>query len=162
MTPKSRSTICVRAAAPGDADVIARLHATLFDDAWTKESVAALMDRPGAHPVLAIERATSRACGFGLAQMAADEAEILSIGVATASQQNGVGGILLLSLHRAVAAAGGTKLFLDVAEDNAAARALYRRCGYVEVGRRRGYYARPAARIDAILMRAELAVTVRD
>jgi GNAT superfamily N-acetyltransferase len=55
------------------------------------------------------------------------------------------------------AAHGATRLFLEVAEDNAAARALYAAGGFVTVGRRRGYYARrlgPA--VDALTMRRDL------
>jgi Acetyltransferases len=37
-------------------------------------------------------------------------------------------------------ASGAQSLFLEVAEDNAAALGLYRSLGFVEVGRRPGYY----------------------
>ena len=42
--------------------------------------------------------------------------------------------------------------FLEVAEDNAAARALYRAAGWNETGRRRGYYPRPGGALDAITL----------
>ena len=44
---------------------------------------------------------------------------------------------------------GAASMHLEVAEDNAAARSLYRKLGYEESGRRRGYYSGG----DAILMR---------
>ena len=45
-------------------------------------------------------------------------------------------------------------MFLEVATGNAAALALYARAGFVEVGRRRRYYADLA---DALVLRARLA-----
>jgi ribosomal-protein-alanine N-acetyltransferase len=52
---------------------------------------------------------------------------------------------------------GARRIYLEVAEDNAAARALYAAEGFEPIGRRRGYYARregPA--VDAITMRREV------
>jgi ribosomal-protein-alanine N-acetyltransferase len=44
-------------------------------------------------------------------------------------------------------------MFLEVATGNAAALALYRREGFVEVGRRRRYYADAS---DALVLRVNL------
>jgi ribosomal-protein-alanine N-acetyltransferase len=50
-----------------------------------------------------------------------------------------------------------SQLFLEVAEDNAPARALYAQAGFEEVGRRKGYYARPqSAAVDALVLRRRL------
>jgi ribosomal-protein-alanine N-acetyltransferase len=46
-------------------------------------------------------------------------------------------------------------VILEVAADNPAARALYARAGFREVGRRRNYYRRPARRADALILRWE-------
>ena len=48
---------------------------------------------------------------------------------------------------------GGRAMFLEVATGNAAALALYRREGFVEVGRRRRYYADAS---DALVLRVNL------
>jgi ribosomal-protein-alanine N-acetyltransferase len=57
------------------------------------------------------------------------------------------------------AARGATRLFLEVADDNAAALALYARAGFSEAGRRPGYYARPdGVRQDALILALNLAV----
>ena len=48
-------------------------------------------------------------------------------------------------------------MFLEVAEDNIAALALYHRAGFAAVGRRRGYYHRAgAAPVDAQVLRLDL------
>lgn len=50
-------------------------------------------------------------------------------------------------------AASTKRLFLEVAEDNRAALALYRSLGFSEVGRRKRYYERPgAAAVDALVL----------
>jgi [ribosomal protein S18]-alanine N-acetyltransferase len=42
---------------------------------------------------------------------------------------------------------------LEVAEDNAAAIGLYKKNGFVETGRRKGYYERPGANaVDALVL----------
>ncbi|MDP3371055.1 MAG: ribosomal-protein-alanine acetyltransferase, partial [Brevundimonas sp.] len=52
---------------------------------------------------------------------------------------------------------GATRLFLEVAEDNMAALALYAGAGFVEAGRRPGYYARPHGRPrDALVLALNL------
>ena len=53
---------------------------------------------------------------------------------------------------------GATSMFLEVAADNESAQALYTTFGFVEVGRREGYYQRPdGSRMNAFTMRADLA-----
>lgn len=95
--------------------------------------------------------------GFALAQVAADEAEILSIGVGGTWQRNGVGRRLVEGLMRAGAKAGARRIFLDVAPSNVAALALYGRCGFAESGRRKDYYVKAGgAREDAVQLAAAL------
>ena len=49
-------------------------------------------------------------------------------------------------------------MFLEVAEDNRAARALYAAAGFASVGRRPAYYARPGAAdaVAALILRRDL------
>ena len=51
------------------------------------------------------------------------------------------------------AAAGVSRLFLEVAEDNWAARRLYAALGFAPVGRRRNYYRRGQSMVAALTMR---------
>jgi ribosomal-protein-alanine N-acetyltransferase len=62
---------------------------------------------------------------------------------------------LLEHLLTALRDAAAVDVWLDVRASNVAARALYERFGFQEVGRRRGYYRRPVE--DAINMRRGLA-----
>ncbi|MDP9097265.1 MAG: GNAT family N-acetyltransferase [Pseudomonadota bacterium] len=89
--------------------------------------------------------------GFILARSVADEAEILTLAVDPAAQRGGIGRALLTHAVDAAASRGAGAMFLEVAETNEAARALYAACGFREVGRRQRYYA---GGIDALVLRA--------
>jgi ribosomal-protein-alanine N-acetyltransferase len=79
--------------------------------------------------------------GFILSRMAAGEAEILSVAVATRWRGRGIAR-RLLDLHlRRLAGLGVSAVFLEVEEGNEPALRLYHRAGFREVGRRPGYYA---------------------
>lgn len=129
---------------------LAALHAEAFDAPWDAAAFATLLDQPG---VMAAETAD----GFILIRTVAGEAEILTLAVRPCARRRGVGAELLARGVVLALAGGAGRLFLEVAEDNVAARALYARAGFTEAGRRRGYYARtdgPAA--DALVLALDL------
>lgn len=147
-------------AGPDDAQAIAGLHRRLFDPPWDAASVAALMAPPAGVALAAWGRdacGTPVLAGFVLARVAADEAEILSLGVAPEMQGRGLARRLVCEVQRRLAERGARSLFLEVAADNIPALALYRRLGLGESGRRRGYYARSgAAAADALVLSKSL------
>ncbi len=69
-------------AGPEQAADVAALHAQLFDPPWSEDSIRTLLDHPASTAFLAVIGNPKVPVGFVLAQLAADEAEILSIGVA--------------------------------------------------------------------------------
>jgi ribosomal-protein-alanine N-acetyltransferase len=79
-----------------------------------------------------------------------DEAHVATLGVTTALQGEGVGSLLLDDLL-AEADKRSPVVLLEVRADNEAAQHLYRRRGFVEIGRRRGYYQPSGA--DAVVMK---------
>ena len=83
-----------------------------------------------------------------------EEMHLLNITVAPAPRRRGHARRLLAELVRAEpAASGAARLWLEVRESNAEARATYARLGFAEVGPRRGYYPAPAGRReDAVVM----------
>ena len=95
--------------------------------------------------------------GFVLARAVAGEAEILSIGVVPAHRRKGLGRRLLSTAAVEARRRGAARLFLEVASDNAPALALYRRAGFAKVGRRAGYYHRPAGAVAAEVLALGLA-----
>ena len=83
-----------------------------------------------------------------------DEAHVATIGV-TASRQGEGTGALLLDALLAEADRRSPVVLLEVRADNDAAQQLYLRRGFVEIGRRRGYYQ--PSNTDAVVMRRERA-----
>ena len=79
-----------------------------------------------------------------------DEAHVATIGVTGARQGEGVGAQLLDALL-AEADRRSPVVLLEVRADNEHAQELYRRRGFTEIGRRRGYY-QPSG-TDAVVMR---------
>ncbi len=70
-----------------------------------------------------------------------------------AGSTQGIGLGMLEGLARAARRGDAKRIFLDVAEDNEAARALYHKLGFVEVGRRKRYYQRVGAEpVDALTL----------
>jgi ribosomal-protein-alanine N-acetyltransferase len=145
-------------AVPKHAAPIARLHASLFPKAWDVADINGLLANPGSIGLVAATAAPFTIGGFALAQVAADEAEILSIGVGGTWQRHGIGRRLVEGLMRAGAKAGARCIFLDVAPSNAAAVALYGKLGFAEAGRRKAYYTHAdGSREDALQLAATLA-----
>lgn len=127
---------------------IARILALAFDDPgqrWSAASVASTLATPGAVALLAPG-------GCAVLRVAADEAELLTIGVAPDARRGGLGRALITACLDAAAAAGAERLHLEVAAGNGPALALYAALGFAETGRRRAYYAGPQGREDAVLM----------
>jgi [ribosomal protein S18]-alanine N-acetyltransferase len=149
----ARSPPVLSEAGPADARAMAELHATSFHRAWSDGEFAELLiDRN----VVGHRAAMGRTLvGFILSRMVVGEAEILSIAIAGSRRGKGLGA-QLLELHlRRLAGLGVRAVFLEVAEDNAPARRLYRRAGFRDVGRREGYY--PAGNGSAaIILRRDL------
>ncbi len=137
-------------AQPRDAAAIAKLHGTSFHRGWSDGEIEALLRD---HDVVAQRATAGRSLvGFILSRIVAGEAEILSVAVAAARRRKGLAR-RLLELHlRRLAGRGAQAVFLEVGEDNVAARRLYTRAGFREVGRRGGYYDGPSGRRAAALV----------
>lgn len=124
---------------------IAQLHARLFDPAWSTDSIVRLLKHPGSTAFVARLQEPSPAAGFIIGQLAADEVEILTLGVRQDRQRHGIGRKLVEALGRAARRADAHRLFLEVADSNAGAIALYSSLGFQVIGRRKGYYERSGA-----------------
>lgn len=132
-------------ASPEHSGELAGLHATLFEEAWDAAAFAKLLGHPGSTAFVARLGKHPQTVGFILGQLAADEAEIHTLGVGKDCQRHGIGRRLVEALARAAKKAEARRLFLEVAEDNGPAVALYKRLGFQETGRRKAYYARAGA-----------------
>jgi ribosomal-protein-alanine N-acetyltransferase len=146
-----RSAPTLSEARPGDAAAIAALHKVSFQRGWGEDEVYGLLIE---NNVVAHRAKSGRTMtGFILSRMAVGEAEILSIAIAPRQRGRGLARPLL-DLHlRRLAGLGARAVFLEVDEHNAPARALYRRAGFYDVGRRKSYYQTGAS---ALVLRRDL------
>ena len=133
---------------------MAAIHAASFTTPrpWSAREIADILSSP-----LCFLLAESD--GFLIGRAVAGEAELLTLAVAPASRRNGQGARLVQGFVQQAAILGADRAFLEVAADNAAALALYRSTGFVETGRRRGYYVTATgAAVDAITMSRPIAL----
>lgn len=143
LTLWGRVDVRLRPAQIWDAPRLARLHAESFAFGWSGADFEAMLaDKAILADVLVSQGVFgSIVTGFAISRVAADEAELLTIALDGEVRGKGLSRRLLLQHAQRLRQAGAEKIFLEVAEDNAAALALYNRIGFVETGRRVGYYA---------------------
>jgi ribosomal-protein-alanine N-acetyltransferase len=134
-----------------DAAAIAKVHAASFQRGWGEEEFHRLLiDRNVVGHRSTIGRTL---IGFILSRLAAGEAEILSVAIAPGWRGRGLARPLL-DLHlRRLAGLGARAVFLEVGDNNTPAGRLYRKAGFYEVGRRKGYYDGGAT---ALVLRRDL------
>ncbi len=131
-------------------DRLAALHATAFEAPWGAAAFGDLLTQAG---VFAVETDD----GFILMRVVADEAEVLTLAVRPDARGRGEGARLVAQGLDQAGMLGAGRVFLEVADDNDPAIAVYRRAGFVEAGRRPRYYARAdGSHRDALLLSLNL------
>jgi ribosomal-protein-alanine N-acetyltransferase len=150
----------LREGGKSDAPLAAEIHADAFaprERSWTATEFAGLLELPGTFLLLAAPAGGGGAAAVLLGRVQGEEAEILTIGARPAARRSGLARALLARFAQAAAAGGAQHAFLEVAEDNSGARALYAGAGWGEVGARKGYVRRnDGRRVDAMVMRITL------
>lgn len=130
-------------------EAMAALHARCFDSTprpWSAAEFAELQESYGVFLL------TDQAA-FLLGRVIADEAELLTLAVAPESRRGGLGRALTARFAAKAREKAASTAFLEVAEDNHGAKALYHGLGWREAGRRRGYYGTGR---DALILRLAL------
>lgn len=126
-------------------DEIANLHAKCFPHKpWGAGDFADL--KKSGCDIIASQN------GFIVYRVVADEAEIITIGVVPNARRGGIAAAMLGIVAGELKKRGVKKIFLEVAENNTAARQLYAANGYTHIGVRPKYYDG----VDAILMELKL------
>src|SRR6056297_423224 len=140
-------------------DALANLHARAFvgqGRAWSAAEFADLLASP-------LVFAVGDTRGFALGRVIADEAEVLTIATDPKARRQGVARACLATFERTAAKRGARSVFLEVADDNTAARGLYGAAGYTQAAVRKGYYPRPKqTAVDALILRRDLTDTPFD
>lgn len=118
-------------------DALATLHARCFTTPppWSADSFSVLLGDRHVFIVTA-----PGAAAFVLGRVMAGEAELLTLATAPEARRTGLATALMARFDDEARARGAQTAFLEVAEFNGPARALYAACGWVKAGRRPGYY----------------------
>ncbi|HEY2912903.1 MAG TPA: ribosomal protein S18-alanine N-acetyltransferase [Candidatus Angelobacter sp.] len=106
--------------------------------------------QPQSRTALVVEQ-EAKVVGFIVARQVDDEWEIENIAVTGAARRCGLGSRLVGELLDLARSRGGKSVFLEVRESNRAARSLYEKWAFIEVGRRKTYYQNPAE--DALVLK---------
>lgn len=154
MTTLSGAASVIRYADAADLPALGALEADAFDHPWSEPLLLTELASPRSFVLLAGRPDTpDEADGYAALRLVADEAELLRVAVRPGARRRGLAAELVRRGLADAAAQGAARCFLEVRTDNGPARALYRRLGFVETGRREGYYADGAA---ALVLSLEL------
>jgi ribosomal-protein-alanine N-acetyltransferase len=140
----------IRPATPADLPALRSIEAHAASAAhWSDQDYQRLFRPEPSRLALVIEDGSPQ--GFLIAKQIGPEWEIENIAVAEADQRRGLGSMLLAHFLDLIRQQQAESVFLEVRASNAPARALYKKHGFTETGRRRSYYQHPTE--DAVLCR---------
>ena len=138
---------------PADLDVVLAAEAVLHPYPWSLGNFADSIDA-GHGMWVASESETL--LGYAVTTQVLDEVHLLNISILPGHQRAGRGAHFLQHLLDEGRGKGGARKFLEVRPSNTPALGLYQRCGFIQIGRRKGYYPAHTGREDAIVMAREL------
>jgi len=142
-----------------DLDAVIAIEDTIYPHPWTRgnfsDSLAA-----GYHCWIA--ECGGEMAGYTVVTIAAGEAHLLNLSVASPWQRRGIGREMLNFVLRLARESGAGRILLEVRPSNSAARALYAAAGFAEIATRRGYYPADESREDAIVLELALDKPVTD
>lgn len=142
-----------RAVAEADLDAVVEAERRIHPFPWTRGNFADSL-AAGHGAWLACD--DGRMAAYAVTMPAPGEAHLLNISVLPENQRGGTGSALLALLFDQARDQGAGRMLLEVRAGNLAALAFYGRHGFMEIGRRRGYYPAHQGREDAIVMACEL------
>ncbi len=139
----------IRPATHDDLQVLGKLERESFDNPWSEAILDGEIARDDA---LIIVSASDALTGYAIFRCGIDTAELFRIGVKNEFRRTGIAASLITEGEKWCKDRHVFTLLLEVNETNISARALYTKLGFVETGRRKGYYDSNAA----ILMEKKL------
>jgi ribosomal-protein-alanine N-acetyltransferase len=133
--------VTIRAFGPGDVDAVLLIQSRCLETAqWSRaDYVRIAQEGVGGW----VAQQGPGVLGFLVARAAADELEILNLGVLPPARRQGVGRLLLEAALHWGRVSGAARAFLEVRESNKPARLFYKAQGFIVTGRRPLYYVRP-------------------
>lgn len=127
---------------------VAKIENESFTCPWSKESFDEVLANPSFDYFICLE--DNEVAGYIIGFTASDECEIANIAVRSDRRGRGIGFMLMQHFISFSSEKGAKSFFLEVRAGNTAAKALYQKCGFYEIGTRKNYYRKPTE--DAVVM----------
>lgn len=135
-----------------DIAQISEMEQSYFGQPWSESSIATYAEK--GNTIFVVARRGQEVVGYIAILCILDEGNLVSIAVHEECREMGIATELLDIAYEKAAERGVASINLEVRESNEAAIALYEKEGFVQIGRRKGFYSKPAE--DAILYLKEL------
>ena len=130
-----------------DAPAIAEMEEKYFGQPWKAENIIKYLD--AGSMIFICAKAGEKLIAYSAVLVTLDEADLVSIAVEKDYRNMGIARELLDISYGLAAEQGVEKLHLEVRESNGPAISLYESEGFLQDGRRKGFYSNP--REDALL-----------
>jgi [ribosomal protein S18]-alanine N-acetyltransferase len=139
-----------------DLSAVLEIERRAFSQPWSRAFFERELGTPFARLTVAMDESEARAqlVGYSCRWRVTDEVHLLNVAVHPARRGGGIGRMLVEAVIGEAREIRARTMFLEVRAGNVAARRLYRRLGFRDLGVRRGYYG-PGQ--DAIVMELRLA-----
>lgn len=137
---------------PGDVDEVLALENSVFPHPWSRANFVNSLAH--GYDAWLLRDTDGALIGYFLLMFAFDETHLLDIAVSGERHGQGLGRYLLDKVAQRSREHGMGSVLLEVRPSNERAQQVYKKYGFKEIGRRKGYYpVHEGKREDAIVMR---------
>ena len=140
-------------ATENDIQRIMDIEREAFSFPWTQGGLVAELNNTNSFFPMAVDN--DIIMGFAIIRKTGSDGELLQIAVASEYQRQGAATALIEAVLEWAVTHNVTRVFLEVRVSNEAAKSLYVKFGFVEIGRRKDYYILPTE--DALTMERRVA-----
>lgn len=137
--------LCFRRMREEDLDAVYKIETDTFSNPWLREFFEIELQ----HGSFVVEKDGDIA-GYICTMQVLDECTVTNVAVKSDLRRQGIAEYMMQSLEQMMDERDVRYYYLEVRASNSAAKALYHKLGYKEVGIRKGYYHHPTE--DAIVM----------
>ncbi len=146
-----RTLLAPRPMTPQDLAAVAALERRVYSFPWTEGNFADSLS--AGHLAFSVCDVAGDLLAYSILMRVMEETHLLNLAVDQQIQGRGLGRRLLRWLMAHETQAGQRSILLEVRPSNVSALHLYASEGFVEIGRRKGYYPAIRGREDAVVMR---------
>lgn len=141
----------IRPAAEPDIPKIIEIERSSYADPWEESLFIEALGAAGKH--LFVDEERNELAGYIVFEPVLDEGHITNLAVDKKYRGRGIAAELLNKVLDLAGKLNVKSIFLEVRESNVAAKKLYSKFGFKEIGRRKSYYS--AANEDALVLMLE-------